>query len=124
MSLTDLKKSNKSAGAKRSFTVDEFIDDAEKYAVGKAEIVGSKVDNQLAVQKAISLANQEKEKKASQRRFRHATFTFNEQTFEQLNELAKESKLAKSHILRILISQLSSQEKTEQLKLLKSSDVE
>lgn len=124
MSLTDLKRSNKSGNNKRSFTVDEFIDDAEKYALGKAEIVGSKVDNRLAVKQAISLANKEKEKKASQRRFRHATFTFNEQTFEQLNKLAKESKLAKSHILRILISQLSSQTKAEQLNLLKGSNVE
>lgn len=124
MSLTDLKKSNKTRTFKRSFTVDEFIDDAEKYAVGEAEIVGSKADNGLAVQKAIAMANKEKAQKASHRRFRNATFTFNEKTFEQLNQLADESKLAKSHIIRILIAQISSKEKVQILEILKNSDVE
>ena len=126
MSLADLKKSNSNKGKKRKFTVDEFIDDAENYAKGTPEIVTTGKDNKLAVQHAVILAKKAKtEKKAAQKKlFRHATFTFNEKTFLQLNEIAKESKLAKSHILRILIAQLAEQDVDEKLKILLGSKVE
>lgn len=126
MSLADLKKSNSNKGKKRKFTVDEFIDDAENYAKGTPEIVTTGKDNKLAVQQAVVLAKKAKtEKQARQKKlFRHATFTFNEKTFQQLNELAKDSKLAKSHILRILIDQLAVQDEEEKLKILLRSKVE
>lgn len=121
MSLTDLKKSNKDNGKKKNFTVDEFIADAENYAQGKPKIVSSSQDTSQAVQEAVSAAKKEKSKK---KRFRHATFTFNDKTFEQLNKLSKNSKLAKSHILRILIDQLSEEDKKGQLAILQGSEIE
>lgn len=126
MSLADLKKANSNNGKKRKFTVDEFIDDAENYAKGVPEIVTTGKDNKLAVQKAVGLAKKAKaEKKSVQKKlYRHATFTFNEQTFKQLNDIAKESKLAKSHILRILIAELAEQDDDEKLKTLLESKVE
>ena len=126
MSLADLKKSNSNNGKKKKFTVDEFIDDAENYAKGMPEIVTTGKDNKLAVQKAVGLAKKAKaEKKAAQKKlFRHATFTFNEQTFKQLNDIAKESKLAKSHILRILIAEFAELGDDEKLKTLLESKVE
>jgi hypothetical protein len=126
MSLADLKKSNANNGKKKKFTVDEFIDDAENYAKGMPEIVTTGKDNKLAVQKAVGLAKKAKaQKKATQKKlYRHATFTFNEQTFKQLNYLAKESKLAKSHILRILIAEFAELDDDEKLKMLLESKVE
>lgn len=121
MSLSDLKKSKKNNGNKKDFTVDEFINDAENYANGKPQIVGNKQQNSVAVAEAVTLA---KKQKAKKKLFRHATFTFNEQTFIELNELAKSTKLAKSHILRILIAQLSEQDKDAQLNILLRSKVD
>ncbi|WP_440875255.1 hypothetical protein [Thalassotalea sp. PLHSN55] len=48
--------------------------------------------------------------------FRHATFTLSEEVIAQLQFLANETGLAKSHIVRILINELDDQEKVEQLK--------
>lgn len=127
MSLIDLKRSNKNHGKKKSFTVDEFIEDAENYAQGKPEIVSSGHDNASAVKQALLMAQKEKQKQEKQdkkKRYRHATFTFNDKTVKQLNELAKSSNLAKSHILRILIDQLSEKDDLEQLQVLLQSKVE
>ncbi|MGJ8692064.1 MAG: hypothetical protein ACSHW0_06245 [Thalassotalea sp.] len=123
MSLSDLKKSNKDNGKKKKFTVDEFIADADNYAKGKPEIVSSITNNTQAVKDAIALVKAPKSK-AKAKRFRHATFTFNDKTFEQLNQLAKTSKLAKSHILRILISHLAEQDQEAQLQALLGSQVD
>ena len=127
MSLSDLKKSNKDSGKKKKFTVDEFIEDAENYAKGKPKIVVVHEEkNKLAVQETIKETKKRKAKvKAKAKKlFRHATFTFNDKTFEQLNELSKNSKLAKSHILRILIANLAEEDKDEQLKALLASKVD
>lgn len=128
MSLTDLKKSNKNSHKKKSFTVDEFIDDAENYAKGTPEIVTSGKENQVAVKAAIASSSKKTKKvtkkSSSKKLFRHATFTFNEKTFEQLNKLADDSKLAKSHILRILIAELAEQDKEAQLTKLLASNIE
>lgn len=124
MSLTDLKKSNKNSHKKKSFTVDEFIDDAENYAKGTPEIVTSGKENQIAVKAAIASSSKKTKKSSSKKLFRHATFTFNEKTFEQLNKLADDSKLAKSHILRILIAELAEQDKEAQLTKLLASNIE
>ncbi|WDE11688.1 hypothetical protein [Thalassomonas haliotis] len=128
MSLTDLKKSKKPAGKKKSFTVDEFISDAENYAKGQPEIVSNDAEPKepLSLNQAISaakknLAGQEQEQKPA-KPFRHATFTLSEEAIEQLQLLANESKLAKSHIIRILIAELCNKEQHEQLKKLLSSD--
>lgn len=126
MSLSDLKKSNTNSGKRKSFTVDEFIDDAENYAKGLPEIVTTGKENKLAVKKAVALSKKAKavQKKANKKLFKHATFTFNEKTFKELNDLAKTTKLAKSHILRILIAQLAEQDKASQLNILQDSKVD
>lgn len=115
MSLTDLKKSNSGNGKKKKFTIDEFINDAENYAKGAPKIVSAK---------ASAPKNKKQKKVASKKLFKHATFTFNDKTFEELNELAASSKLAKSHILRILIAQLYGLDKEAQLAILLKSEVE
>lgn len=102
MSLTDLKKSAvKRKDAKKAVNVDDFIEDALNYAKGKPKVVS-----------ASSSAATKKVKK----NFRHATFTLNEQAINQLQYLADETKLAKSHIIRILLD--SDEDKTLKAKLI------
>ncbi|REL25170.1 hypothetical protein DXX93_00445 [Thalassotalea euphylliae] len=128
MSLTDLKKGKGKTVKKKNFTVDEFISDAEDYAKGQPKLVkegkqGAKQSLNLA--QAIASAEQQVVAKSkdreSNRPFRHATFTLSEDAIAQLNQLAKESKLAKSHIIRILIDQLASQDQKQQLATLLGS---
>ncbi|WDE05568.1 hypothetical protein SG34_001065 [Thalassomonas viridans] len=113
MSLTDLKKSKKTAVKKKNFTVDEFISDAENYAKGRPGLVSGEQD----------LTREQDVAPPASKPFRHATFTLSEEAIEQLQTLARESKLAKSHIIRILIADLGSKEQQEQLKMLLSSDI-
>jgi hypothetical protein len=140
MSLTDLKKSNNRKKGKKSFTVDEFIADAEDYAKGDPKVVSK---GQLNLSQAIAEANKKnkiksktssfiKKKKSikevkikgleeQQKNKRHATFSLSEDVIDQLTQLAKETNLAKSHIIRILISELSNEDQKKKLeKLLKS----
>lgn len=122
MSLSDLKKSKKAQPKKRAFTIDEFIEDADNYAQGAPQIVSpkdSKGDNALTEH---GLNKGQKPKSDTARPFRHATFTLSEESIQSLNELAAQSDLAKSHIIRILISELSSQDKEEQLSRLLGSE--
>lgn len=132
MSLTDLKKGKGSDKVKKKrFTVDEFISDAENYAKGDPKLVKegkAPQNNRLDLNQAIAFAEQkleEKQKaKPSNKPFRHATFTLSEDAIKQLNDLAKESKLAKSHIIRILIDMLANEEQKSKLALLLSSKVQ
>jgi len=55
--------------------------------------------------------------------FRHATFTLSEQAIAQLQNLAKDTKLAKSHIIRILINELCDEEQHDKLKKLLDSGI-
>ncbi|MFD2167368.1 hypothetical protein ACFSJY_14030 [Thalassotalea euphylliae] len=131
MSLTDLKKGKGKAVKKKRFTVDEFISDAENYAKGVPEIVkrggqettGSKLDLDQAIAFAEKKVAEKELQKESNRPFRHATFTLSEDAIEQLNALAKDSKLAKSHIIRILIDHMSSQDQKSQLATLIGSKI-
>ena len=128
MSLIDLKKSKNAPKKKKQFTVDEFIADADNCAQGKAKIVSAEQKN-LTLQKAIlaakkKAANKQNNKAESGRRFRHATFTLSESTIEQLQELALETKLAKSHIIRILIDELCNQDQNEKLSKLLDSKID
>ncbi len=132
MSLTDLKKGNNTGKVKKkTFTVDEFISDAENYAKGSPELVkrgGEESPKSLDLKQAVALAEQqisEREKsKGSNKPFRHATFTLSEDAIAQLNVLAGESKLAKSHIIRILIDNVASKDQKAQLVELLSSDIQ
>lgn len=144
MSLTDLKKSKVGKIKRKNFTVDEFISDAEDYAKGQPKIVSG---DQLNLEQAIVLAKHRAENRATgksdtdadsetsaenelskanktsseNKLKRHATFTLSEDAIEQLQLLATETNLAKSHIIRILINELCNEEQQEKLaKLLKS----
>ena len=128
MSLTDLKKGKGKGVKKKNFTVDEFIADAEDYAKGQPKLVkqGKEAgDSPLNLEQAIAFAEQkvseQSDKKDRNRPFRHATFTLSEDAIAQLNSLAKDSKLAKSHIIRILIDHLCGQDQKQQLAILLGS---
>lgn len=129
MSLSDLKKSKDSQPKKRQFTVDEFISDAENYAKGAPEIVSSEINNQLNLTQAVIAAKQYVADKKNQQEntkkpFRHATFTLSEEAIEQLSELAIDTKLAKSHILRILIDELCNKDQKEKCHKLLGSKID
>jgi len=131
MSLSDLKKSTDGQPKKRKFTVDEFISDAENYAKGIPEIVSSEINNQLNLTQAVIAAQQYvadkksvQESEKSKKPFRHATFTLSEDAIEQLSELAIDAKLAKSHILRILIDELCNKDQQEKLHKLLGSKID
>ena len=133
MSLTDLKKTTQGKDKKRSFTVDEFIADAENYALGHPEIVNSSDTKNVCIEQAIlaakqhlankSMSENENEITNKSKPFRHATFTLSEQAIGQLQNLAKETKLAKSHIIRILINELCDEEQHGKLKKLLDSGI-
>jgi len=131
MSLSDLKKSNQSKSQKKQFTVDEFISDAENYAKGAPEIVSGDRSQTLDLRDAIAAAKQFEVKQRAERRkntdskpFRHATFTLSEQAIQQLQELAVDSNLAKSRIIRILIDELCNKEQQDKINKLLGSDIE
>ena len=127
MSLRDLKKSKDSPKKRKKFTVDEFIADAENYAKGKAKIV-SREDDELSLQQAVLAAKEHVARKEANsaeggRRFRPATFTLSEAAIEQLQKLALDTQLAKSHIIRILIDELCNQDQKEKLRKLLDSKI-
>jgi len=131
MSLSDLKKSKDGKSTKKAFTVDEFIADAENYAKGAPEIVSGDSKQTLDLKEALAAAKQfevkqraERRNKSDEKRFRHATFTLSEQAIEQLQELAKDSNLAKSKIIRILIDELCNEEQHEKLAKLLDSKID
>ena len=127
MSLSDLKKSTDGKVKKKKFTIDEFISDAENYARGEPEIVSSDPNNKLNLRQAIAAAKNhvERKKTANVERvpFRHATFTLSEDAIEQLQELAADTQLAKSHIIRILIDELCNKDQKDKLRKLLDSHI-
>jgi len=132
MSLTDLKKSTDGRGKKRKFTVDEFISDADNYAKGAPEIVSGVNYNELNLTQAVLATKQyvkqknENATKSSKdnQPFRHATFTLSEEAIAQLQDLAIDTKLAKSHILRILIDELCNKDQQAKLHKLLGSKID
>lgn len=131
MSLSDLKKNkdrpNSKENIKEQFTIDEFIADADNYAKGSPQIVSGENHGKMNLKQAIHDAKQLIERKKAENRqgkpFRRATFTLSENTIEQLQKLSEDADLAKSHILRILIDELSNKEQEEQIKKLFESNV-
>ena len=131
MSLTDLKKNkdspNSKGKVKGQFTIDEFISDADNYAKGAPQIVSNenhgKMNLKQAIHDAKRLIEQKKSSDTPHKPFRRATFTLSENTIEQLKQLSEGTDLAKSHIIRILIDELSNKEQEEQIKKLFESDV-
>lgn len=131
MSLTDLKKNkdraNSKENVKEQFTIDEFIADADNYAKGSPQIVSNENHGKMNLKQAIHDAKQLIERKKvvnmQGKPFRRATFTLSENTIEQLQKLSEGADLAKSHIIRILIDELSNKEQDDQIKKLFESDV-
>ena len=126
MSLIDLKKSSVSKAKKKKVTVDEFIDDAENYAAGKPKVVSSdKTDvDQAMITKESATDWPKHQLKQSKSTKRHATFTLSEDAIVQLNLLSQESKLAKSHIIRILVNELCHEKQQKKLALLLKSTID
>ena len=126
MSLTDLKKSHTSKVKKKDFTVDEFISGADKYAKGMPEVLDSEQDQPLNLEQAIAIVKKQRERKKNDNNkpFRHATFTLSEAAIEQLQHLSQETKLAKSHIIRILINEICTEDQKQLLQYVLSAKVD
>jgi len=131
MSLIDLKKSkdrsNSKENVKEQFTIDEFIADADNYAKGSPQIVSNENHGKMNLKQAIHdaklLIERKKSTEMQGKPFRRATFTLSENTIAQLQKLSAGTDLAKSHIIRILIDELSNKEQNDQIKKLFESDV-
>ncbi|MDO6426035.1 hypothetical protein Q4489_03375 [Thalassotalea sp. 1_MG-2023] len=127
MSLTDLKKTKdgNQSKKKKDFTVDDFIADAENYAKGRPTLVSEGINRPAKLEEALAAAAQlENAEKKSKKPFRHATFTLSEDAIEQLQTLSKDTNLAKSHIIRILINELCNEEQQKMLSKLLASNVD
>ncbi len=131
MSLIDLKKSkdrsHSKENVKEQFSIDEFIADADNYAKGSPQIVSNENHGKMNLKQAIHdaklLIERKKAVNSQGKPFRRATFTLSESTIEQLQKLSEGTDLAKSHIIRILIDELSNKEQNDQIKKLFESDV-
>ncbi|MDF0534234.1 replication protein RepA [Shewanella yunxiaonensis] len=88
MSLTDLKRKQQKQKPK-TVSIEDFIEDAVNYAVGKPS----------RIEKAV---NQPK-RKSPPRKFRHATFSLSEASIRQLDDVAQSTGIAKSRLLRMFI---------------------
>lgn len=89
MALTDLKKKCLQLN-KPAFTADEFINDANNYALGLPRIVSMR--KQLPEEDEISRLP-----------MRHATFTLSEEAIRALTDLSELTGEAKSKLIRRLI---------------------
>ncbi|GGP90932.1 replication protein RepA [Shewanella ulleungensis] len=112
MSLTDLKR-KKTKDTRKKVSVDDFIEDANNYALGKT--AGQTAPSQTTAQFLKGLD------KKSTKIYRHATFTLTEKSISQLDEIAKTTKVAKSKILRVLIDEFYQQHDNDQLTILSKS---
>ena len=93
MALTDLKKKSQPT-ANKAISADDFIEEANDYAMGMPRIV--------------SLRQQLPDEDDTTRLpMRHATFTLSQEAIEALNELSQQTGEAKSKLIRKLILQAS-----------------
>ena len=98
MSLADLKKKQLKIKVKK-LSIEDFIDDAQAYALGKS-IIGQK-----SVKKKLDRAKANRTGRA-----KHATFSLSEDCIAQLSELAHQTGINKSKLIRILIDKANSQD--------------
>ncbi|MCP3127570.1 MULTISPECIES: replication protein RepA [Shewanella] len=112
MSLTDLKR-KKPKQIITPVSVDDFIEDANNYALGKASLLAAPPTN---VQRGLD--------KKSAKIYRHATFTLTETSISQLDILSKDTKVAKSRLLRILIEEFSQRTAAEQHRIVHKDEDE
>lgn len=131
MSFRDLKKKESKSSPKKQVSIEDFIEDANTYAKGEPAIVGPEDKVNMSLEQALEATKLQLHQKhthntsnaTTHKPFRHATFTLSEEAITQLNVLAKESKLAKSHILRILIDELCHVDPDEKLSTLLGSKI-
>ena len=88
MSFADLKK-KKTAPKSQKVSIDDFIDGATTYSKGGHQ-------REL---KPYQLTKKNKYKRA-----KHATFSLTDKCIEQLNNLAKETGINKSRLIRMLVN--------------------
>ena len=98
MSLADLKKQQTKVKVKK-LSVEDFIDDAKAYALGKS-IIGQK-----SVKKKVDRAKVNRTSRA-----KHVTFSLSEDCIAQLTELAQQTGINKSKLIRILIDKANNQD--------------
>ena len=113
MSLTDLKR-KKPKLDKKSVSVDDFIEDANNYAFGKKTVIDDNPPKNQSAREFLKGLD-----KKSTKLYRHATFTLTEKSINQLDELSKDSNIAKSKLIRMLIDDffhLSESIKTQRFK--------
>ncbi|MDP2560583.1 ribbon-helix-helix protein, CopG family [Psychrobium sp. 1_MG-2023] len=101
MSLADLKK-KKPQKKRKKLTVEDFIDDAQAYSKGEPNISRPEELNQPTSAGSDC-------KKSTKKRTRHATFSLSEQCIAQLGELAQESGVNKSKLIRMMVKQIKEQ---------------
>lgn len=104
MALTDLKK-NSTRSTNRTLSVDEFIADAEHYAMGAPQPmpVITKVAPELPPHAAAQV---------NAGPMRHATFTLSHEAIDVLNQLSQETGMSKSKLIRQLIFSYNEQSET------------
>ncbi|MCL1144015.1 replication protein RepA [Shewanella gaetbuli] len=113
MSLSDLKR-KKPKHKNNVVSVDDFIEDANNYAFGKKSVLDDSPKNQQSTQDFIRGLD-----KKTTKIYKHATFTLTQKSILQLDELSKNSGIAKSKLLRIFIDDFYQLSKTAQQKRLK-----
>ena len=94
MALTDLKKKSHPHN-KLKCSADEFIDDANDYAMGMPRIVSMRQPLPDEIDDSTRLP------------MRHATFTLSQEAIDALNALSAATGEAKSKLIRKLILQAS-----------------
>ncbi|ABL99491.1 ribbon-helix-helix protein, CopG family [Shewanella amazonensis] len=112
MSLTDLKR-KKPKQDRGKISVEDFIDDANNYAHGRPTLLD---EEHLAARVKLGLD------KSTTKVYRHATFSLTTKSIKQLDELAKQSGIAKSKLLRILIKEFHEKSAGEQDHILRRGE--
>lgn len=112
MSLTDLKQ--RKPKPRKKLTIEEFIEDANNYAFGQPSLAG-RAKKKHKANETLGL------KKQSTKIFKHATFTLTESSITQLNQLSKSNKVAKSRLIRMMITEFAEMSKAELQQLIENS---
>lgn len=112
MSLTDLKR--RKPKPRKKLTIEEFIEDANNYAFGQPSLAG-RTKKKHKVNETLGL------KKQSTKIFKHATFTLTESCITELTQLAKHNKVAKSRLIRMMITEFAEMPEAELKHLIENS---
>jgi hypothetical protein len=102
MSLADLKKKQSKVKSK-ILSVDDFIEDAQAYARG--ESILDKIHHNKKLKLRV--------KRNKSTRAKHATFSLSENCIVQLAELAQETGINKSKLIRMLVNQAKGPKDTD-----------